>query len=295
MKKRQLVNALAGIGLGLAISTTANALIPVFSPIWGFQDDDIEFIFDVDNSGTITTGDRFLAVGEISNTNGIFPGQDAPITGEELTFIGAAVVTVVADSATTSHLEFSPDPAGVLINAGFDANTTVVAWRDATPDLNVLNGACGTQAQCTAAAGLGGGDGSVVFASFGFGDPDDNWATPSLPNSNLLLAGIEGAGANTIIANFNFYQSILINNTGVQLAENTLPCFPDCGAGGDGFVDARGSGSLLGGVGLNHDEWSARSDADFEVAPLQVPEPGSLALMGAALAGAAMFRRRKVS
>jgi hypothetical protein len=297
MKRKQLVQALASIGLGLAVSGTANAAITVFSPIWGFEDDDIEFIFDLDKSGTLTKGDRVLAVGEFIRThNGA--GTSAPVgPPEELTFVADALVATEIDvGGVATVFGFAPNPTGVLVTGGYGATAMVAAFTDSKADLNVIGGACGTQAACMALAGLGattvpgsGPDGSTLFAVVGFGDPDDAWFTDIIPDKNTSIATIQGGGSSTSFVSYNFAQTVLTNNTGQTIG--LQPCGIACSGAGDGLTQFVGSGNLLGGAGLNPADWTARSDNDAEVRV--IPEPATLALLGAALAGAGFLRRRE--
>ena len=61
------------------------------------------------------------------------------------------------------------------------------------------------------------------------------------------------------------------NGTGRELLSNSIPCFPFCNVGGDGFVDVTG-GSIKGGVGLAAsliaDGAFATSDFDMTMAPI---------------------------
>jgi hypothetical protein len=284
MKSRKLLAAV-GAALGLALASgPAAAAVTYYFPFTVFQDDDIEFVFDNNGNGNIDVGDRLIAVGEVPETQGILAGQGpTSVLPHELTFVSD--VTVAAIGAGGSLIMAPSGAAGLL--AGFAAGTTIAAFLDATPDLNVIAGTCGTQAQCEALAGLGLTDGSVLYATFGFADPDDVWVG-SAPGGTI--AQVQAGGAASKFATFNFSQSVIVNNTGRVLLDQ--PCAPFCGigVGADGLVDITGSGDFLGGAGLNAADWNARSDADLQLA---IPEPGALALVGLALAAMGALRRRK--
>jgi len=280
MTPKKLVSALAtiGFGVGLAVSAgPASAVISIFSPLTAFQDDNLDFVVDSNGNGLIDTGDRIISVLEIANTQGILAGQGPnAIAPEELTGVAdITVATVLADGT----LVFAPSgAAGVL--SGFAAGTMVALWTDATPDLNVINATCGTRAACLLLAGLGAGDPLYLTAGF-FGDPDNLWiSTPG--NGGATIATVQNGNSSQTFGAFSFSISPGINNTGVTLGQQA--CFPFCGVGGNGLIPITGSGNILGGQGLTAAQWTARSDNDFQIAP--VPEPGSLALLGLALAAA---------
>jgi hypothetical protein len=136
-------------------------------------------------------------------------------------------------------------------------------------------------------AGLG--EGVPLYATAGFfGDPDVFWT--SLPGAGgNSISTVQTGGSATTFAAFSFALQIGINGTGL-----TLGLQPGGSGAGDGLVQITGSGNILGGQGLDPLQWTARSDADFQIVPLQVPEPGSLALVGLALAAAGFgpLRRR---
>lgn len=310
MKRKQLATALAAVGFGMAIAGSASAGIAVFAPIWAFEDNDLEFIYDLDSSGTISKGDRVVTAGEFGATQGVFPGQNlTPIGPEELTFVAdhTIVTAISGGGGTTTQFVLRPTVGG--LTSAYGADVMAAIFVDPTADLDVSSGVCGTHTgigtpatDCMLAAGLGattvpgsGPDGSTLWALIGYGaDPDNLWITDVIPNTGLSLAAIQTGGASTEFVGFNYNMTVLLNNTGVNIAPNTIACAPFCAPGGDGFADVAGSGNLLGGQGMNAANWTGRSDNDVQVG-VQVPEPGSLALLGVALAGLAGVRRRKES
>ena len=289
MRTKKLVSSLAAAGLLALAATPAAAALTWFFPITAFQDDNIDFVVDTNDNDTIDVGDRLISVVEFVNTQGILAGQ-GPNTIQPPELTGVADVTVTGISLD-GNLIFGPSgAAGVL--SGFAAGTAVALWTDPIPDLNVNNAACGTQANCMMLAGLGELDGSTLWATAGFfGDPDEFWVSaPETGGTDILT--VQGGGSSVKFASFNFALSLGENNTGREFGQQA--CAPFCNPlaiGGDGMVDIIGSGDILGGQGLDPVHWTARSDADFQLVP--IPEPGSLALLGLALAGAGLVRFRR--
>lgn len=273
-----------GAGLALAALSTPTMAVTWFLPTTSFEDNNIDRVFDNNSNGLIDLGDRLVAVAEFETTSGNFSGQGPDPTVQEITAVSDVTIVGVLGSGT---LILAPTGAGGLLG-GFAAGTMVALFSDTTPDLNVVNAACGGLASCTSLAGLGLIDGSTVFMTAGFfGDADASWtSTPAAGGTSI--ATVKGGNANAKFGAFNFALDIDINNTGISFAEQS--CAPFCAPGGDGKIKLVGSGDILGGVGLTAASgWTARSDSDFGVVP--IPEPASLGLMGAGLV-AFGFRRR---
>jgi hypothetical protein len=309
MQKKMLCG-IAAAGLSMALlgfSAPAVAGVTFFSPITAFEDDDLDWIFDANGnlktSGTLDVNDRLVSVVELNRTFGVPSGGPANIgPGDELT--GVADITVLSKVAVGGGqfaYTFGASGASGLLS-GQPAGAMVALYLDplagATIDLDVINGNCGNlgngaDGQCLDAASDG-----ALWAVAGIdpaGDGDAQWFAQAFD----AIAAILASAASSKVGAFNFALDILINNTGVGLAPQTCgplgffgtPLNPCTGAG-DNFIDVIGSGDFLGGQGLaaNGSDAIARSDADFQVAP--VPEPGTLALLSTILVAIGLIARR---
>lgn len=285
MKNKVLRSTLAALGLGVAALTAGSAVagpVTFFPPITNFEDDDLEWFTNVvGDAAKIDVGDRFRGILEIMRTFGEFGGGPAGFAGQELT--GVFDWTVIGKVATGGtllgmpeyNIIFGPTVGGDL--SAFGPGAMIALYTDATPDLTVLPPNCGSLGACQTAAGLGGADGSVLWAVAGYtGDVNEFAVYRGVDDIGLIST----LGGSTKAATGNYGMGLIINATGTTITP--IDCTPLCPAGGDGKVFVLGSGDVLGGGGLTNGA-NARSDIDFQIK--SVPEPNSIALAGLALLG----------
>lgn len=293
--------------LGLALSVIGASAQTVMS----FQDDNIDFLLNANltpkTSGAFATGDVLVSVFEMPTFT--IGGVNAIPAGQELTGI-AAIQIVGGTGSAADPFTFSPYSGGfnaispvAVTNGGAGQGAMVAMWLNSTADFDLeldfavnLATNCTSFAQCLAEASAGNPLQVDGFA----GDPDEYWQsviTRAGGNDPSVVAQLGPAFG---VATFDAALTTFFNATG-PIAFQNLFTGAYCPAGTNGADNCvQGptiTGPITGGAGLNPaliaDGAFARSDIDARKLQLQVPEPGTLALVGLSLLGLAGTRRRR--
>lgn len=275
---------LAVAGSAFAGLSVSSAIPP--GPVL-LSDNSAEQWIDVDNSGDLTVGDRLRGIFSIGTVEQ--GGQETQIGGQsaynELTGIFDTVVLSRTfqfnDVALGDLYDFTFGASGQLAVdfAGVNANTVGVFFEDAANDY--AREGCGTYAGCEMTA-----TGGNIWAEFGVGIWTANNAAAN-PAVGAVLP------LTTTIGTFGAGLNFIVNNTGFDW--NKVTCADATNPFNQVQVDFCGQGGILAtgrDVGGADTPYELFDNIDF-TANRAVPEPGSIALVGLALAGLGVATRRR--
>ena len=278
--------------LGVAAALALPAAVAQAQTTYAFQDDNIDFVLDPNTlqpktSGTIAVGDVFLSVFEISSfsINGVPSIPD----GQELTGIAAVQLVSISGSGVGAVYTFAPYSGGLntflatdVIGGDAGQGAAIAMYfnpENLELDPTVLFGTnCTDLANCIAEATAG-----DLFQVDGFGEGSIWTATQNTPGGNDLETVLEDTSFATAVATVN---ALLTENFFNTEGGVIIPPM---------FLTGPIQGGSLAGTGSPHLQNGAVAHSDFDAVKriAQVPEPGSLGLLGIALAGLGLIRRRR--
>lgn len=279
----------------LAVAGSSFAGLSVSSAIpagpLNFSDNSAEQWIDTNGNGVLDATDRLRGIFTIDTIES--GGPATQIGGQsnynELTGIFDTVVLSRVFASTENGInlyDYTFGASGQLAidfaARGINANTVGIFFEDAAN--NYAREGCGTYAGCEATAT--GGD---VWAEFGVGIWKANNAAEN-PALGAILA------KSTPLGTFGVGLNFIVNNTGFDW--NNVACADATNPLVEVQVDFCGQGGILA-TGRSRPDGSG-FDTPYElfdnidfVVNRAVPEPGSIALVGLALAGLGVATRRR--
>lgn len=283
LKKALLAAAVGGL---FAAGSASAATIPLYAGALNqLSDNSADGIINMAGAATVLdVGDRLHGIFNIESIENLSASGTTTLSGIGKELTGIFDITVVAKFGGPGAFTwvFAPTTS-VYGNAifglggltGMAVGTAVAMWSSSTIDYTRIG--CATQAACEATATNG-----ALWATLGFGA--NSYWTASAITDNLAIIGL--IPPPTPGGSYNAALDFYINNTGY------VPTKSDClDLTTITFKanDVCGSGSLLGKGGANS-PYESFDNVDFTLR--LVPEPGTLGLLGIALAGFGAASRR---